>query len=93
MNNFYEITNIDSATNAVYAHFVYGEAVLDETVFVTDITDKNEITSVVSQAYSKFQKDIDLANSAPDLPKDVNSLIGVKQEVLETSIKKDNVLL
>jgi hypothetical protein len=74
--NQYTINSIDPITKAVYAYFEYESHTLNETVFVDDVTDADEITLAIDIAYSNFMAQMDKLGSAPDLNSEVQTLIG-----------------
>lgn len=81
----YIITGFDQLTNAVYASFTYGDALLNETVFVSDLSDDKLIASAMDTAYVKFQKDIGIAQANQVLPDHLKALIGLQVSAKQAS--------
>lgn len=75
--NGYTITNIDGATGAVYATFVLDDKILNETIFVEDVSNVDVITKALEEAYVKFQADVEVNSPvSAELTAQVSDLIG-----------------
>jgi hypothetical protein len=90
--NQYTITSIDPVLGAVYAHYEYNGHILDNTVFVDDVTNADLIQQTVKAGYDFFAADIDkIEKAVPDLPVNVTALVGQEQVQKDIQVQPEPV--
>lgn len=79
--NSYTITKIDQKVQAVYVTLKYGDKELNHTVFAKDLKNVDAVKEAILQDYATFKKEVDATIIVEPLPSDIESLIGLPQEV------------